>query len=50
MVTIIEYNESIYNTIYHISDIHIRNTELHVEEYLHVFNNLFNTNLSRIMR
>ena len=31
-----------YETIYHISDIHIRNTEEHVKIYLHVFNNLFN--------
>jgi len=30
-----------YNKIYHISDIHIRNTEIHKEEYLHVFSNLY---------
>ena len=31
----------IYEKIYHISDIHIRNTEVHKEEYEHVFNNLY---------
>ena len=31
-----------YDKIYHISDIHIRNTEYHKEEYLYVFNNLYN--------
>lgn len=30
-----------YEKIYHISDIHIRNTETHIETYLHVFENLF---------
>lgn len=34
-------NEIIYDKIYHISDIHIRNTENHKEQYLHVFNNLY---------
>ena len=40
MIIIIE-NE-IYETVYHISDIHIRNTEVHKEEYEHVFNKLYN--------
>ena len=30
-----------YNKIYHISDIHIRNTEEHVKIYNHVFDNLY---------
>ena len=30
-----------YNKIYHISDIHIRNTEYHEEEYRYVFNELY---------
>ena len=30
-----------YKRIYHISDIHIRNTEYHIIEYLHVFDNLY---------
>ena len=30
-----------YNRIYHLSDIHIRNTTKHETEYLHVFNNLY---------
>ena len=34
-------NQIIYDKIYHISDIHIRNTENHKEQYLHVFNNLY---------
>ena len=42
MITIIDKNNKCkFNKIYHISDIHIRNTELHVEEYKHVFNNLY---------
>ena len=32
----------IYKKIYHISDIHIRNTEEHKVGYLHVFENLYN--------
>ena len=31
----------IYDKIYHISDIHIRNTQYHEKEYLHVFNELY---------
>lgn len=31
-----------YDKIYHISDIHIRNTEQHEQEYIHVFGNLYN--------
>ncbi len=30
-----------YDKIYHISDIHIRNTQYHEEEYLYVFNKLY---------
>jgi DNA repair exonuclease SbcCD ATPase subunit len=30
-----------YNKIYHISDIHIRNTQYHEEEYRYVFNKLY---------
>ena len=30
-----------YDKIYHISDIHIRNTQYHEEEYLYVFNELY---------
>jgi hypothetical protein len=42
MEVVIEYNQNwSYEKIYHISDIHIRNTESHKEEYLHVFNNLY---------
>ena len=40
---IIKMNKSsIYDKIYHISDIHIRNTEEHIHIYTHVFNNLYN--------
>jgi len=43
MITIIDKNNKFkYNKIYHISDIHIRNTDIHVDEYKHVFNNLYN--------
>jgi len=38
---IIENSGIKYEKIYHISDIHIRNTENHIETYLHVFENLF---------
>jgi hypothetical protein len=34
-------NSNTYTKIYHISDIHIRNTEDHVKIYQHVFNNLY---------
>ena len=30
-----------YDKIYHISDIHIRNTEEHIKIYSHVFENLY---------
>ena len=30
-----------YDKIYHISDIHIRNTEEHIKIYQHVFENLY---------
>lgn len=33
--------EGEYDKIYHISDIHIRNTQYHEEEYLYVFNELY---------
>jgi predicted MPP superfamily phosphohydrolase len=38
---IIKKNVCKYNKIYHISDIHIRNTEEHVKIYQHVFANLY---------
>jgi len=42
MKTNIILNENIkYDKIYHISDIHIRNTEEHINIYQHVFNNLY---------
>ena len=41
MVTIIKNNNKSIKTIYHISDIHIRNTEEHVNIYTHVFDNLY---------
>ena len=41
MVTIIKNNNKTIKTIYHISDIHIRNTEEHVNIYTHVFDNLY---------
>ena len=34
--------DGIFNKIYHISDIHIRNTTYHHEEYIYVFNELYN--------
>ena len=30
-----------YKKIYHMSDIHIRNTECHKDEYIHVFENVY---------
>jgi hypothetical protein len=37
MEIIIEYNENwSYERLYHISDIHIRNTEHHKDEYLYL--------------
>ena len=42
LIEIINKNKlSEYNKIYHISDIHIRNTEEHVIIYKHVFENLY---------
>ena len=38
--TPIKINETIYNKIYHISDIHIRPLKRHIE-YNEVFNNLY---------
>ena len=36
---VLKDNNNIINTIYHFADIHIRNTQ--IDEYMHVFNNLF---------
>lgn len=42
MKTNILINKSVkYDKIYHISDIHIRNTEEHIKIYFHVFENLY---------
>lgn len=42
MKTNIVINKSVkYDKIYHISDIHIRNTEEHIKIYSHVFENLY---------
>ena len=41
MTTILKNNKKSIKIIYHISDIHIRNTEEHVKIYLHVFDNLY---------
>lgn len=38
---IIKLLEGEYDKIYHISDIHIRNTQYHEKEYLYVFNELY---------
>ena len=42
MKTNIVINNSVkYDKIYHISDIHIRNTDEHIKIYSHVFENLY---------
>jgi len=41
MEIINEDNSCSYERIYHVSDIHIRNTEEHIRSYIHVFNNLY---------